>query len=206
MFAQLESLAITFDPGPNDHIYSYGDVDLDGFVSAEDARKILRISVDLDHTQNYMEYILADIDCNGSVTATDARLTLRTAVGLEPTNQFIFSYPKYAGLIAGKSVELTKQGDKLLITASTTGSNAVTKCGFQYIKLQKLVNGVWTDVKDFTWRNQFNNSNSKVFSVSVSVPKGSTYRVVCEHYAETTYLQFFTQSAVIYNTSKAVTM
>ena len=186
--------------------YSYGDVNCDGRVSADDARQILRFSVNLDTPGSYLVEVLADIDCSGSVTAADARLALRTAVGLNPKNEYTYSVPRYAGLIAGKSVELAKQGEKLLITASTTGSNAVTKCGFRSIKLQKLVDGVWTDMKDFTWKNQFNNTNSKVFSVAVSVPKGNTYRVVCEHYAEAPYLLALTQSAVIYNTSKAVTM
>ena len=203
--AQFEALALSAS-AEQEGTYFYGDVNCDGRVSADDARQILRFSVNLDTPGSYLVEVLADIDCSGSVTAADARLALRTAVGLNPKNDYTYSVPKYAGLIAGKSATLTKQGDKLLITASTTGANKVTKCGFNYVKLQKLANGVWTDVKDFTWQNQFNNSNSKVFSVSVSVPKGSTYRVVCEHYAETTYLQFFTQSAVIYNTSKAVTM
>ena len=152
------------------------------------------------------EEVLAEMDNSGSVTAADARLALRTAVGLNPKNYYTYSEPKYAGLIAGKSVELTKQGDKLLITASTTGSNQVTKCGFRYIKLQKLVNGVWTDMKEYNWRDQYNNTNSKVFSISVSVPKGNIYRVVCEHYAEAPYLQLFTQSASYYNTTNAITM
>ena len=203
--AQFEALALSAS-AEQEGTYFYGDVNCDGRVSADDARQILRFSVNLDTPGSYLVEVLADIDCSGSVTAADARLALRTAVGLNPKNEYTYSVPKYAGLIAGKSATLTKQGDKLLITVSTTGANKVTKCGFNYVKLQKLANGVWTDVKDFTWQNQFNNSNSKVFSVSVSVPKGSTYRVVCEHYAETTYLQFFTQSAVIYNTSKAVTM
>lgn len=203
--AQFEALALSAF-AEQEGTYFYGDVNCDGRVSADDARQILRFSVSLDAPGSYLVEVLADIDCSGSVTAADARLALRTAVGLNPKNEYTYSVPKYAGLIAGKSAALTKQGDRLLITASTTGSNAVTKCGFNYVKLQKLANGVWTDVKDFTWQNQFNNSNSKVFSVSVSVPKGSTYRVVCEHYAEALYLRFFTQSAVIYNTSKAVTM
>ena len=203
--AQFEALALSAF-AEQEGTYFYGDVNCDGRVSADDARQILRFSVNLDTPGSYLVEVLADIDCSGSVTAADARLALRTAVGLNPKNEYTYSVPKYAGLIAGKSATLTKQGDKLLITASTTGANKVTKCGFNYVKLQKLANGVWTDMKDFTWKNQFNNTNSKVFSVAVSVPKGSTYRVVCEHYAEAPYLLALTQSAVIYNTSKAVTM
>ena len=204
-YAEFDRLAL-LSPESEEITFPYGDVNCDGKVSADDARQILRFAVRLDTPGSYLVEVLADMDNSGSVTAADARLALRTAVGLEPENYYTYSAPKYAGLIAGKSVELTRQGDKLLITASTTGSNQVTKCGFSYIKLQRLVNGVWTDMKEYTWREQFNNANSKVFSVSVSVPKGNTYRVVCEHYAEAPYLQFFTQSAAFYNTTNAVTL
>ena len=201
--AQFETLSLAAY-ADQEGTYFYGDVNCDGRVSAEDARQILRFSVWLDAPGSYLAEVLADVDCSGSVTAADARLALRASVGLTPKNDYTYSVPKYAGLIAGKSVELTKRGDKLLITASTTGSNKVTTCGFNYIKLQKLANGVWTDMNGFTWQNQFNRSNSKVFSVSVSVPKGNAYRVVCEHYAEAPCLPFFTQSAVLYNASNAV--
>lgn len=204
-YAQFDPLAL-LSPESEEITFPYGDVNCDGKVSADDARQILRFSVRLDKPGNYLAEVLADMDNSGSVTAADARLALRTAVGLNPKNYYTYSEPKYAGLIAGKSVELTKQGDKLLITASTTGSNQVTKCGFRYIKLQKLVNGVWTDMKEYAYRDQFNNTNSKVFSISVSVPKGNIYRVVCEHYSEAPYLQLFTQSASYYNTTNAITM
>ena len=204
VFAQFDRLAIAASETEEDVRFFYGDVNRDGDVSAGDARQILRFSVRLDMPGNYLAQVLSDMDFDGSVTAADARLALRTAVGLHPKNYYTYSAPKYAGLIAGKSLELTKQGSRLLITASTTGSNAVTKCGFTYVKLQRLVNGVWTDMKEFTWRDQFNNTNSKVFSASVAVPKGSTCRVVCEHYAEAPYLQLFTQSASYYNATNAV--
>lgn len=200
-FAQFERLVCE-----DDKTLPYGDVNCDGTVSADDARKILRFSVCLDRPGSFLEEVLSDMDCDGSVTAADARLALRTAVGLNPKNLYTYSAPKYAGLLAGTSIELTKKGDTLLLAASTTGTNKVTKCGFNYIKLQKMVNGVWTDIKEYTYLDQFNNTNSKVFSVFLSAPKGNTYRAVCEHYAEVPYLQFFTQSAIMYNTSKTVKM
>ena len=202
--AQFERLAI--GPESENTVFPYGDVNRDGQVGADDARAILRYSVRLEHPKDYLVQILADVDSSGSVTAADARLALRTAVGLNAKNYYTYSTPKYAGLIAGKSLELTRQGDRLLLTASTTGSNKVTKCGFTYVKLQKLVNGVWTDLKEYTYRDQFNSTNAKVFSVSIVVPKGYSYRAVCEHYAEAPYLQLFTQSASYYNATNAVTM
>ena len=204
-YAQFDRLAL-LSPESEEITFPYGDVNRDGQVRTDDARAILRYSVRLERPKDYLEQILADVDCIGSVTAADARLALRTAVGLNSKNYYTYSEPKYAGLIAGKSIELTKNGDRLLLTASTTGANSVTKCGFTYVKLQKLVNGVWTDIKEYTYRDQFNSTNAKVFSVSVAVPKGYTYRAVCEHYAEAPYLQLFTQSASYYNATNAVTM
>ncbi len=192
--------------GDKDKTLPYGDVNCDGTVSTNDARRILRFAVSLDHPGSFLEEILSDVDCSGSVSTADARLALRTAIGLQPKNLYTYSAPKYAGLLAGTSIDLTKKGNTLLLTASTTGTNKVTKCGFQYVKLQKLGNGVWTDIKEFTYSDQYNNTNSKVFSVSVSVPTGNTYRAVCEHYAEAPYLQFFTQSAAVFNTTNSITV
>jgi hypothetical protein len=172
-------------------------------VNADDARKILRFSVELDRPTLWLEQVLADIDCDGDITASDARLALRAAVGLDPINYY-YTQVSFMGLIAGKSVGLAKQGEKLLITASTTGANNVTKCGFTYIRLQRLEKGVWTDVKGFCWENQYANTNAKVFSAAVSAPPRYTYRVVCEHYAEAPATQVFTQSATAYNVSLAV--
>ncbi len=204
-YAQFDRLAL-LSPESEEITFPYGDVNRDGQVRTDDARAILRFAVLLERPKDYLAQILADVDCSGSVTAADARLALRTAVELDAKNYYIYSEPKYAGLIVGKSLELTRNGDRLLLTASTTGSNKVTKCGFTYVKLQKLVNGVWTDLREYTYRDQFNSTNAKVFSVSVAVPKGYTYRAVCEHYAEAPYLQLFTQSASYYNTTNTVTM
>ena len=192
--------------GEKDKTLPYGDVDCDGTVTTNDARRILRFAVSLDHPGSFLEEVLADVDCSGCVTTADARLALRTAIGLQPKNLYTYSAPKYAGLLAGTSIALTKKGNTLLLTASTTGTNKVTKCGFTYVKLQKLENGVWTDIKEYTYADQYNDTNSKVFSVSVSVPQGNTYRAVCEHYAEAPHLQFLTQSATAYNTTDAIAL
>ena len=207
MSAEMHSISVVepVQPIEYDRYYAYGDVDRSGGVNADDARKILRFSVELDRPAVWLEQVLADIDCDGDITASDARLALRAAVGLDPLNYY-YMKPSYMGLIAGKSVGLAKQGEKLLITASTTGANNVTKCGFTYIRLQRLEKGVWTDVKGFSWENQYANTNAKVFSASVSAPPGYTYRVVCEHYAEAPYARVFTQSATAYNVSLSVTL
>ncbi|GEM_PF-2226845 len=186
--------------------YPYGDVNQNDKVGADDARQILRYAVGLEQPKTFLEETLADIDCSGNITAADARLALRAAVKLDRLNYYSFELPKYGNLIAGKSVGLAKQGGRLLITASTTGAPNVTRCGFNYVKLQRFEKGLWTDVKEYCYINQFGNTNAKVFSAAVSPAPGFTYRVVCEHYAEAPYLKVFTQSAAVYNTSVAVTL
>ena len=63
--------------------YRPGDTDLDGRISAEDARLALRRAVELEtFAETSLSYRAADVDCSGTVTAADARLILRAAVGL----------------------------------------------------------------------------------------------------------------------------
>ena len=60
-----------------------GDVDMNGAVTAEDARTVLRAAVGLEElTGDAFTY--GDYNGDGAITAEDARLTLRTAVDLEP--------------------------------------------------------------------------------------------------------------------------
>ncbi|MBR5424778.1 MAG: M28 family peptidase [Clostridia bacterium] len=60
-----------------------GDVNMDGAVTAEDARTVLRAAVDLEELAEDA-FTYGDYDGDGRITAEDARLTLRTAVELEP--------------------------------------------------------------------------------------------------------------------------
>ncbi len=62
--------------------YAAGDVDENGEISADDARTILRVSVNLDKIDT-SKFMKADVDGDGSITAADARLALRLAVGLD---------------------------------------------------------------------------------------------------------------------------
>ncbi len=59
-----------------------GDVDLDGRLTAADARLVLRIAVRLEKV-GQMIITAADADLDADVTAADARLVLRAAVRLE---------------------------------------------------------------------------------------------------------------------------
>lgn len=62
--------------------YYLGDVNLDGKVTASDARLLMRAAVGMDSiSEEALPY--SDFDGNGKVSAADARYALRTAVGLE---------------------------------------------------------------------------------------------------------------------------
>lgn len=60
-----------------------GDVDLNGKLTAADARTILRVAAKLEFIDN-SRMIAADYDGDGFITAKDARYTLRDAAGLDP--------------------------------------------------------------------------------------------------------------------------
>lgn len=62
--------------------YLKGDIDLDGSVTAADARLALRAAIDLD-TLKGIPLLAADVDSDNAVTAADARLILRAAIELE---------------------------------------------------------------------------------------------------------------------------
>ena len=75
----------TYDrEGGEGPMFTLGDVDGDGKITASDARLALRRAVDLE-TWNEMapQFLSADVDMDGKVTASDARKILRAAVDLE---------------------------------------------------------------------------------------------------------------------------
>lgn len=63
-------------------IFSKGDVNGDGKVTAGDARSVLRVSVGFSSLSG-MTFFAGDTDRNDKITANDARLILRASVGLE---------------------------------------------------------------------------------------------------------------------------
>lgn len=109
------------------------------------------------------------------------------------------------GLIVSKSLKLAKTTSSLIITATTIGNTDVTKCGFTYIKLQRLINGTWTDYSSYCYYDQYNEYSSKSFEKSISAPKGYTYRVICEHYAEKPKLLIFKDTETSYNETSLLT-
>ena len=59
-----------------------GDVNMDGRVTAFDARTVLQYSSEL-LSYSLQEAVLADVDYDGEITATDARIILRISAQLE---------------------------------------------------------------------------------------------------------------------------
>lgn len=107
-------------------------------------------------------------------------------------------------LIADKSLKLSKTSSGLIITAKTVGSAEVEKCGFTYIKLQRLVSGSWTDYTTYCYYDQYSESTIKAFSKTISPAKGYTYRVICEHYAEKSKLLVFKDKETVYNVTSSI--
>ncbi|MGI6249725.1 MAG: hypothetical protein ACOYJX_10105 [Acutalibacteraceae bacterium] len=124
--------------------------------------------------------------------------------GLYDTNNNESMNPKATGLITEHTLTLAKTTDRLIIYAKTDCIESVRKCGFTYIKLQRLINGSWTNYTAYCYYDQYANSSIKTFSQTVSAPKGYTYRVVCEHYAEKAKLIFFKETETIYNVTSSL--
>lgn len=82
-----------------------------------------------------------DEQCNPEIQNTEETI-VETAEGINNTED----NTKSSDLIWTKSLKLAKSNNnQLVITAITECKDGVTKCGFTYIKLQRLIGGDWTD-------------------------------------------------------------
>jgi hypothetical protein len=102
-------------------------------------------------------------------------------------------------------LEKTSNG-QLIITGYTEGTSEVTKCGFTYIKLQRLVNGKWTDYTEYCYYDLYSNSSTKYFKVYVSPPNGYSYKAICEHYAEKPLLGILKSKQKMPNTTTTINL
>ena len=64
------------------YAYQRGDIDIDGEVSPDDARFVLRAAVGMENP-TILQSFLADYDGDGNISTEDARLVSRLSVGLE---------------------------------------------------------------------------------------------------------------------------
>ncbi len=72
------------DGAPEPGVYMLGDVNVDGKITAADARLALRISAKLENYPAVDSVVFknADVNGDGMITAADARIILRTSAGL----------------------------------------------------------------------------------------------------------------------------
>lgn len=82
-----------------------GDVDMSGFVTASDARTVLRATAGLDGLSEE-QLIIADADSNEKITAADARLILRCSAGLETLGNIELSDTVYLNQFMNNDNEL----------------------------------------------------------------------------------------------------
>lgn len=143
-------------------------------------------------------FAAADVDCE----LENGEQVIETVTGLYDTQDGI--QPLSTGLITSKVLKLTKTTNGLVIDARTVGTTEVTKCGFTYIKLQRLINGSWTDYTTYCYTDQYKDSTSMAFSKTVTPAKGYTYRLVCEHYAEKKKLLILKDKEKIYNVTSSL--
>lgn len=98
---------------------------------------------------------------------------------VDSDNNSIATYS--SGIIVSKTLSLAKDGNNLIIKASTKTIDA-KKSGFTYIKVQQYKNGKWVDYKTFD--DLYSDSNRYSVTKSISAEKGYKYRVIAEHYAK----------------------
>lgn len=125
-----------------------GDVNLDGKISAADARKVLRMSAFLESSDdvNLLSY---DADGNGKLTASDARLILRKAAnlseftygfgenGLSNSLKALMSDTFVMGLsVEDMSFEVVKVGENVRILGADIGEDfsqlGMSDCGIMF--------------------------------------------------------------------------
>lgn len=139
--------------------------------------------------EDYYEVVLSD------------ETIIEEAEGIHNTN----ANARATGLISQKTLRLSKTSSQLIITASTKGSDEVDKCGFTYIKLQRLVNGSWTDYSTYCYSDLYSDSATYSFAKTITPPSGYTYRVIAEHYAAKKTLLIFTSEETSYNETSSIT-
>lgn len=125
---------------------------------------------------------------------------IEQADGIYNTNE----NARATGLILQKTLTLSKTSTQLKITAKTVGSDEVTKSGFTYIKLQRLVNGSWTDYSTYCYEDLYSESGSYSFLKYITPPSGYSYRLVAEHYAAKKVLLIFTSDETSYNETSSI--
>ncbi|MBQ3602728.1 MAG: hypothetical protein IJA02_02685 [Clostridia bacterium] len=167
-------------------------------------KKIISICLVLLSISSMMSINAFAVDLVGEDILVIEDDIIEEVYGLYNTNNSSNISLMSTGLIVSKSLKLSKTSNGLIITATTVGNADVKKCGFTYIKLQRLINGTWTDYTTYCYYDQYSESTSKTFSKTITAPTGYTYRVICEHYAEKTKLLIFKETETSYNVTSSL--
>lgn len=87
-------------------------------------------------------------------------------------------------LIIKNSINISKDGTKLIITGLTQGTSDVVKCGFTKVIVQRKKSSTnsWSNYK--TYEDLYSNSNKYNLNKSLTVESGYQYRVTVTHYAK----------------------
>lgn len=96
--------------------------------------------------------------------------------------------PYATGLLTAYKLTIGSSGGKLAVSAYTEGVMEVTKAGFTYVRVDRLVNGTWQTYAQ--WKDYYSNYNSSSFGKLLDAPAGY-YRAACEHYVEKPRLLLF---------------
>lgn len=93
--------------------YIFGDANLDGRVTAADARFILRVAAELDMFESEEAFFSSDLNHDNMVTTWDARETLRLCADISPTETWtVPDEPITANIVAPPTELTTKQSNE----------------------------------------------------------------------------------------------
>lgn len=158
-----------------------GDANVDGKVTAEDARLILRTSVGL-HTPVVFFRPVFDADCDGKITASDARKTLRIAVGLDSNDGTQQIKEKQAQSLM--SVVSAKELKGLMTDICSIGSRSVVFPG-NNLTAEKYIWDSLTSYGYKVYRQGFTYAGLETANIVVSLNKEEKHKdivLIATHY------------------------
>ncbi|MDR1630206.1 MAG: dockerin type I repeat-containing protein [Oscillospiraceae bacterium] len=145
----------------------FGDVDFDGFISAGDARAVLRQAGRLDAPFTGLALLAADVDKDGKLTSNDARIILRDSAGVEKITQTPnpYSTPQTAAVILdkiktlGNSVKTDKIGFKKVEVSEITAVSAKFNNSFYQLMFGSMLKDLETEMKTDPYRREITVAN-----------------------------------------------
>ncbi len=81
IYAKVHGISVTVN-GTEQDFENFGDIDGDGAVTTNDARRLLRINARLEPTPDEDIIFICDMNCNGKIDTYDIKAVLKIASGL----------------------------------------------------------------------------------------------------------------------------